>query len=190
MSDISVNLTNHFLIAMPAMVDPNFSRTLTYICEHNADGALGVIINRPTDMTLATLFDRVDIQLQQPGAAFRSQPVYFGGPVQTDRGFVLHRPAGGWQSTLEVGDDIGLTSSRDILQAMSENGEPVEVLVTLGYSGWSAGQLEWELSQNAWLTVAARPEIVFDLPPEERLTAAMQLLGVDFASLSEVAGHA
>jgi len=189
-SDISVNLTHHFLIAMPAMADPNFSRTLTYICEHNAEGALGVIVNRPIDMTLATLFERVEIPMAQPVAEFSGAPVYFGGPVQTDRGFVLHRPAGSWQSTLMVADGIGLTSSRDILQSMGEIGEPAEVLVTLGYSGWSAGQLEWELSQNAWLTVAAKPEIFFDLPPEERLPAAMQLLGVDFASLSEVAGHA
>jgi putative transcriptional regulator len=110
--------------------------------------------------------------------------------VQTDRGFVLHRPAGSWQSTLNVTEEIGLTSSRDILQAMSDDGEPDEVLVSLGYSGWAAGQLEWELSQNAWLTVAADPEIIFALPPEERLPAAMQLLGIDFANLSEVAGHA
>jgi putative transcriptional regulator len=110
--------------------------------------------------------------------------------VQTDRGFVLHRPAGSWQSTLKVADDIGLTSSRDILQTMGESGEPHDVLVTLGYAGWSAGQLEWELSQNAWLTVAASPQVLFALPSEERLPAAMQLLGVDFANLSDTAGHA
>jgi len=175
---------------MPAMADPNFSRTLTYICEHNAEGALGIVVNRPTDMDLATLFERVDIRLEPHGQSFGAMPVYFGGPVQTDRGFVLHRPMGAWQSTIKVSDDIALTSSRDILQSMSESGEPGEVLVTLGYAGWSAGQIEWELSQNAWLTVAADPRILFDMPPEERLPAAMQLLGVDFASLSEVAGHA
>lgn len=183
-----VNLANHFLIAMPAMSDKNFARTLTLVCEHNEQGALGVIVNRPTDMSLATLFERVDIALGD--APFASQPVYFGGPVQTDRGFVLHRPVGQWQSTLDLGSDIGLTSSRDILRAMAEHGGPEEVLVTLGYAGWAAGQLEWELSQNAWLTVRADPRIVFDLPPEERLVAAMQLLGVDFANLSDVAGHA
>ncbi|HZV53419.1 MAG TPA: YqgE/AlgH family protein [Rhodocyclaceae bacterium] len=188
----NVSLTHHFLIAMPAMADPNFSRTLTYICEHNAEGALGVIVNRPMDMSLATLFERVNIPLEanESAAGFAEMPVYFGGPVQTDRGFVLHRPSGDWQSTLKVSDDIGLTSSRDILQTMSETGEPHDVLITLGYSGWSAGQLEWELSQNAWLTVAATPQIIFGLPPEERLPAAMQLLGIDFANLSEVAGHA
>jgi putative transcriptional regulator len=188
----NVSLSHHFLIAMPAMADPNFARTLTYICEHNGEGALGIIVNRPIDMDLATLFERVNIPLEAAEAVgnFKAMPVYFGGPVQTDRGFVLHRPSGQWQSTLKVTDDIGLTSSRDILQTMSSTGEPHEVLVTLGYAGWSAGQLEWELAQNAWLTVAAKPQIIFDLPSEERLPAAMQLLGVDFANLSDTAGHA
>lgn len=183
-----VNLTHQFLIAMPAMADPNFSKTLTYICEHNEQGALGIIINRPTDMTLADLFERVDLQLDDP--MLGRQPVYYGGPVQPDRGFVLHRPLGNWQATLVVNHETGLTSSRDILQAISEKGEPNEVLISLGYAGWTAGQLEWELSQNAWLTVAADPHIIFELPPEERLAAAMHALGVDFANLSDVAGHA
>lgn len=188
----SISLANHFLIAMPAMTDPNFSRSLTYLCEHNADGALGIIINRPLEISLGSLFERVSVPLA-PGenqAKYNDLPVFFGGPVQTDRGFVLHRPVGAWQSTLNVTSDVGLTSSRDILQAMSSEGQPAEVLVSLGYAGWAAGQLEWELSQNAWLTVAADPDIIFGLPPEERLPAAMQLLGIDFANLSEVAGHA
>jgi putative transcriptional regulator len=188
----TVSLANHFLIAMPAMADPNFARTLTFICEHNAEGALGIVINRPTDMSLGTLFERVGLTLETHAAEnlFGTMPVYFGGPVQTDRGFVLHRPAGEWQSTLKVSDDIGLTSSRDVLQSMGSAAKPQEVLVTLGYAGWSAGQLEWEISQNAWLTVAANPQVIFDLPPEERLPAAMQLLGIDFANLSDTAGHA
>ncbi len=173
---------------MPNMVDPNFSRTLTFICEHNDHGALGIIVNRPIDMTLNTLFDRVQISLE--AAALQSMPIYFGGPVQTDRGFVLHRPLGSWQSTLTVSSDLGLTSSRDILQSVGSTGQPSEILVTLGYAGWAAGQLEYELSQNAWLTVTADEEIIFTLPPEERLPAAMQLLGIDYAKLSEVAGHA
>lgn len=188
----SVSLANHFLIAMPAMTDPNFARSLTYLCEHNAEGALGIIVNRPLDLSLGALFERVSIPLT-PGenqAKYNSLPVFFGGPVQTDRGFVLHRPIGNWQSTLRVTDELGLTSLRDILQSMSDNGEPTAVLVSLGYAGWAAGQLEWELSQNAWLTVAADPEIIFALPPEERLPAAMQLLGINFANLSDVAGHA
>ena len=191
MIEETVSLSHHFLIAMPAMADPNFSRALAYICEHNEQGALGIIVNRPLDMALATLFDRVNIPLESHAAAeLGAMPVYFGGPVQTDRGFVLHRPLGHWQSTLEVKEDIGLSSSRDILESMGATGEPVDILVTLGYAGWSAGQLEWELAQNAWLTVAADAQILFGLPPEERLAAAMQLLGVDFANLSEVAGHA
>lgn len=188
----TVSLANHFLIAMPAMVDPNFSRTLTYICEHNEDGAIGIIVNRPMELRLAGLFERVSIPLEdeQVEALFAALPVYFGGPVQTDRGFVLHRPAGQWQSSLNVSDSLALTSSRDILQSMGSTGAPAEVLVSLGYAGWTAGQLEWELSQNAWLTVEADAAIIFDIPPEARLPAAMQLLGVDFANLSEVAGHA
>jgi putative transcriptional regulator len=173
---------------MPGMGDHNFGGSVVFIAEHSAKGALGLVINRPMELDLGTLFERIDLRLA--GGSLARSPVFYGGPVQTDRGFVLHRPSGAWQSTLNVGDDIALTSSRDILQTMSETGEPHEVLITLGYSGWSAGQLEWELAQNAWLTVAAKPRIIFDLPPEERLPAAMQLLGVDFTNLSDVAGHA
>ena len=183
-----VNLTHHFLIAMPAMVDPNFSRTLTYICEHNEQGALGIVINRPLDMTLEALFERIDIPLE--AQRFAALPVMFGGPVQTERGFVLHRPVGKWQATLSVQDELGLTSSRDILQSVGSLGEPEEFIVSLGYAGWAAGQLEHELAQNAWLTVPADAQIIFGLPPEERLPAAMQLLGFDLANLSDVAGHA
>ena len=184
----NVNLTDNFLIAMPTLEDPYFSNALVYICEHNENGALGIIVNRPIDMNLAALFEKIDIKLDADKLA--DLPVYFGGPVQLDRGFVLHRPAGQWQSSLNVSDRIALTSSRDILQSMGSTGEPAEVLVSLGYAGWTAGQIEWELSQNAWLTVEADVGIIFDVPPEERLPAAMQLLGVDFANLSEVAGHA
>lgn len=191
-NEATICLTHHFLIAMPAMADPNFARSLIYVCEHNDQGALGVIINRPLDMNLATLYERVEIPFdvthQHPGLG--NAPVYFGGPVQTERGFVLHRPTGQWQSTLLVKEDVGLTSTRDILVGIGANGEPAEHLVTLGYSGWSAGQLEWEIAQNAWLTVSADPRIIFSLPSEERLTAAMQLLGIDFTRLSDVAGHA
>lgn len=184
----SVNLTHQFLIAMPAMADPYFARALVYVCEHNEQGALGVIVNRPIDLTLAGLFEKVEMKLNAEDMA--ALPVYFGGPVQTDRGFVLHRPLGTWQSSLKVTDDIGLTSSRDILSAIGDQGQPRDVLMTLGYSGWSAGQLETELSQNAWLTVPASAEILFDLPPEERLAAAMQKLGISFTQLADVAGHA
>ena len=183
-----VNLTDHFLIAMPNMADPHFSRTLTYICEHNDQGALGVVINRPIEMTLETLFERLSLSLES--GALGRLPVYFGGPVQTDRGFVLHQPIGDWQSTLSVQNRVGLTTSKDILESVSVGGGPEKILVTLGYSGWAPGQLENEIKQNAWLTVAAKDAIIFDLPVEQKLPAAMGLLGIDFASLSEEAGHA
>jgi putative transcriptional regulator len=184
----NVNLTDHFLIAMPAMDDSFFSKTLVYIAEHNAQGALGIIVNRPIDMSLATLFEKIDVPLEAEGLG--NLPVFFGGPVQTERGFVLHRPLGEWQSTLAVNSDIGLTSSRDVLQALAREGWPRDVMVTLGYSGWSAGQLEQELVQNAWLTVPADPHILFELPFEERLGSAMEKLGISFTHLAEGVGHA
>lgn len=184
----SVDLTNHFLIAMPNMADPNFSRSLTYICEHNERGALGVVVNRPTTMTLQSLFAQIEIQLED--TTWAQAPVYFGGPVQVDRGFVLHRPAGSWQSTLAVNSQIGLTTSRDILQAVGKGEGPAEILVSLGYAGWAPGQLEQELSQNAWLTVGADADVIFALPPERRFSAAMDLLGVDLSRLSDDVGHA
>ena len=184
----SVNLTDHFLIAMPTLEDPYFANSLVYVCEHNENGALGIIVNRPLDLDLAGLFEKIDIKLENTGLA--KLPVYFGGPVQLDRGFVLHRPVGKWQSTLAVNGDVGLTSSRDVLASVGSAGLPSEIIVTLGYAGWSAGQLEEEIAQNSWLTVAAKPSILFDLPPEERLPAAMQKLGISFSQLSDVAGHA
>jgi putative transcriptional regulator len=184
----SINLTHHFLIAMPSMADPYFAKSLAYVCEHNDQGALGVVINRPIDMTLQALFERLSLTLKHKDLS--DAPIYFGGPVQTDRGFVLHEPAGNWQSTLRVGDAIGLTTSKDILEAVGRGEGPQKLLVTLGYAGWSAGQLEHELGQNAWLTVEAQDAIIFDLPSEERLPAAMELLGVDYARLADSAGHA
>ena len=183
-----MNLTHHFLIAMPAMADPHFARSLTYICEHNDQGALGIVVNRPIEMNLQTLLEQVSIPLESP--AFKAIPIHFGGPVQVDRGFVLHTPLGQWQSTLAVSSEIGLTTSKDILQAVARGEGPGKLLVTLGYAGWAPGQLEQEMSQNAWLTVQAKPEVIFDLPAEGRLSAAMSLLGIDFATLSDQAGHA
>ena len=187
----SINLTDHFLIAMPAMDDPYFSKSLIYIAEHNDQGALGIIVNRPINMNLATLFEKIDVPFESATSTnMANLPVFFGGPVQTDRGFVLHRPVGDWQSTLAVNQDVGLTSSRDVLQAVARQGQPHEIVVTIGYSGWGAGQLEHELAQNAWLTVPADPHILFDLPYEERLPSAMEILGIDFTHLAEHAGHA
>ena len=183
----TINLTSHFLIAMPAMSDPNFSRTLTFVCEHNERGALGIVVNRPIEVTLAALFKQVEIAL--PDADLASQPVFFGGPVQFDHGFVLHRPVGAWKSTLPVGD-VGLTTSRDILEAMAHGHGPHQQLVALGYAGWAPGQLEDEIQRNGWLTVRANLDVIFDVPPEARYDAAMSALGVNAANLSEEAGHA
>jgi putative transcriptional regulator len=183
----TINLTSHFLIAMPAMSDPNFSRTLTFICEHNERGALGIVVNRPIDVTLAALFRQVEIEA--PASPLADQPVFYGGPVQFDHGFVLHRPVGAWKSTLPVGD-IGLTTSRDILEAMSTGNGPRQHLVALGYAGWAPGQIEDEIRRNGWLTVAADLDVIFNVPPEARYVAAMNALGVNAANLSEEAGHA
>ena len=184
----SVNLTDNFLIAMPTLEDPYFSHALVYICEHNENGALGIIVNRPIDMNLAGLFDKIDIKLDAENLA--DLPVYFGGPVQLDRGFVLHRPIGQWQSTLAINSEIGLTSSRDVLASVGSAGLPAEILVTLGYAGWDAGQLEAELADNAWLTCPASLDILFDLPADLRLDAAAARLGVNLSLLTAQAGHA
>ncbi|MGQ5524471.1 YqgE/AlgH family protein [Chitinimonas sp. PSY-7] len=184
----AINLSRQFLIAMPAMADPIFAKSLVYVCDHNAEGAMGVIVNRPIGMDIRTLFEQVDIELQREDVA--EQQVYFGGPVQTDRGFVLHQPLGNWQSTMSVEDDLGLTTSKDVLLAVGSGAGPERLFVTLGYAGWEAGQLEGELAQNAWLTVEADIEVVFGLPAEQRYEAALKLLGIDMAMLSDTAGHA
>ncbi len=182
-------LTNQFLIAMPAMADENFSQTVTFICEHNPQGALGIIINRPLEMRMADVFRQLKLPTTQEPLS--SQPVLQGGPVQTDRGFVVHRAQPReWDSTLRVSDQIHVTTSRDILNAMARGEGPGEAFVALGYAGWEAGQLENEMVQNAWLSVAAEPRVLFDTPFEQRWHAAGRLLGVDLATLSPHAGHA
>jgi len=158
------------------MTDPHFANSLTYVCEHNPEGALGIVVNKPIDMTLSTLFEQIDIPLED--RLLVDAPVHFGGPVQIDRGFVLHRPIGNWQSTLAVNDAVGLTTSKDVLEAAGRGEGPKDMFVSLGYAGWSAGQLEMELAQNAWLTVEADPDVLFDLPAERRLSAAVRLLGM------------
>jgi putative transcriptional regulator len=183
-----MDLTHKFLIAMPAMADPNFAGSVVYVCEHTDKGALGLVINRPTELTLENLFDKIDVKLEI--APWKDAPVYFGGPVQTERGFVLHVPAGSYSSSLPVRDDIALTTSKDALEAVAEGSGPAKLLVTLGYSGWGAGQLETEVSANAWLTVDAQAAIIFDTPAEDRQSAALRLLGVDPSQLSAQAGHA
>jgi putative transcriptional regulator len=182
------NLTHHFLIAMPAMQEGVFAGTLTYICEHNENGALGIVVNRPISLTLEEMFEQINIPLNQPELV--KMPVHFGGPVQTERGFVLHDTPGNWESTLRINDKLALTTSRDILEAMGAGQGPRNMIVTLGYAGWDQGQLEHEITENTWLTVPASERILFDLPAEERLAAAMDLLGVSYATLMEDAGHA
>lgn len=184
----TVNLTNHFLIAMPGMADPHFSKTLTYICEHSDKGAIGLVINKPIDITVGHLFEQVNIALEDD--AVKYDAVHFGGPVKVECGFVLHQPLGDWNSTLKIDEDIGMTTSKDILEAIARGEGPNRVLVTLGYAGWSPGQLEEEIKRNGWLTVEADTNLIFDLPPEDKLLAAMQKLGFHPAMLSDTVGHA
>lgn len=187
-----LNLANHFLIAMPSMSDPVFSGTVVYLCEHNSQGALGMVINKATDMCIDDLLDRVELQGEKAPEflALADQPVMFGGQVQEDRGFVLHTPGDAYSSTLKVTDQIAFTTSRDILEAIASGHGPSRFLISVGYSGWSAGQLEGEIAGNAWLTVEADPAILFDLPLEQRYTAAINLLGIDPLMLAPEAGHA
>jgi len=184
----NVNLTHHFLIAMPNMADPYFSKSLTYICEHNEQGALGLVLTRAVDLTLENLLEQIEIPIASPEIG--AIQVHFGGPVQTDRGFVLHAPPGQWQSTLRVNDEIALTTSKDILEAVARGEGPDKIFITLGYAGWAPGQLEHEMSLNAWLSVPAESSLIFDLPLEARFDAAMHLLGIDAINLSDDAGHA
>lgn len=187
-----INLTNQFLIAMPGMADDTFAGTVVYLCEHSEKGALGLVINKPIDITLKNLFEKVELDLASPALA--DQPVYFGGPVQTERGFVLHdQPAAAenpYSSTLAIPGGLAMTTSKDVLEALSSGQGPKRLLVTLGYSGWAAGQLEDELGRNGWLNVDARPEIIFDTPVEQRYGRALSLLGIDASMLSQEAGHA
>ncbi|WP_312486408.1 YqgE/AlgH family protein [Massilia timonae] len=186
-----LNLANHFLIAMPSIQDPIFGGTVVYVCEHNDKGVLGVVINKPTDMTMETLFDRVDLKLAEGlRATVVDEPIMFGGPVQDDRGFVLHSPGGRYSSSLSVTDDVAFTTSIDVLEAVASGGGPARMLVSIGYAGWSPGQLEEEISRNGWLTVGADARVLFDLPIEERYNAAIKLLGIDPFTLATEAGHA
>ena len=191
MASQGINLTNQFLIAMPGMADDTFSGSVVYLCEHSEKGALGLVINKPIDITLKNLFEKVELTLDRPDLA--EAPVYFGGPVQTERGFVLHERIEGstqYNSTLSVPGGLEMTTSKDVLEAMAVGNGPRRVLVTLGYSGWATGQLEDELGRNGWLNVDAAPEIIFDTPIEKRYERALALLGIDPRMLSQEAGHA
>ncbi len=182
------HLTNHFLIAMPSLEDGNFSRSVTYICEHDENGALGITINRTSDISLQEIFSQ--LQIKSNSAETNNQMVLMGGPVQVDRGFILHRPTGQWESSLKVTDNIAVTTSRDIMQSIADNEGPQNTLIALGYAGWGPGQLEYELSENTWLSCPATEDIIFNTPIEKRWSAAAMLLGVDLQLLSNQAGHA
>ncbi|GGY63165.1 MULTISPECIES: YqgE/AlgH family protein [Pseudoduganella] len=186
----ALNLANHFLIAMPSMQDPVFGGTVVYVCEHNENGVLGVVINKPTDMTMDVLFERIDLEVTGGGGNMTSKPIMFGGPVQDDRGFVLHTPGARYSSSLTVTDEVAFTTSIDVLEAVAKGAGPQRMLVSIGYSGWSPGQLEDEISRNGWLTVNADPAVLFEVPIEERYVAAMKLLGIDPLMLTSEAGHA
>jgi putative transcriptional regulator len=187
-----IDLTNQFLIAMPGMGDETFAGSVVYLCEHTERGALGLVINKPIDIKLKNLFEKVDLSLGHGDLA--EQPVYFGGPVQTERGFVLHEKqadgVGPYNSTMSVPGGLDMTTSKDVLEAIALGGGPRKVLVTLGYSGWQAGQLEDEIGRNGWLTVDADPAVIFDTPIAERRNRALSLLGIDPRMLSLEAGHA
>lgn len=185
--EFSIDLSNQFLMAMPGMVGGELAGTVIYVCEHGPKGALGLVINRPTDLSLSSLFEKIELKLEiNP---LEGGPVFFGGPVQTDRGFVLHTPLGEYTSSIKLGA-LALTTSRDVLQEVAAGKGPEKVLVTLGYAGWGSGQLENELAQNAWLNVAADTDIIFTTPPEKRYPAALRLLGIDPIMLTGAAGHA
>ena len=181
-------LTNQFLVAMPGMTDPNFAQTVTLVCEHGPQGALGIVVNRPLEMTFGDVFAQLGLDATR--ARVGGDPVLQGGPVQTDRGFVLHSPGPRWDSTLPVSERLHLTTSRDILEALARGEGPAAAVIALGYAGWDAGQLEAEVAQNAWLTVPADEQVLFATALDERWEAASALLGVNLLHLSSDAGHA
>jgi len=193
----AINLTHHFLIAMPQMGDETFARSVVYLCEHSARGALGLVINKPSDINLKGLFEKVDLPLRRTDLA--ASPVFQGGPVQTERGFVLHEAIFAsdkmpdepvYAATLTIPGGLEMTTSKDVLEALSTGAGPRKVLVSLGYSAWGEGQLESELAENSWLTVGADLAVIFDTPVEQRYDKALALLGLQAWTLSPEAGHA
>lgn len=194
LSSISNGFANQFLLAMPGMLDDNFSGSLVYLLEHSDKGAMGLVVNRPTDIVLSTLFEKIELKLEI--APLLDQPVYFGGPVQVERGFVLH-PTNNkekYSSSLVVADGLTMTTSKDVLEAVAGGIGPEKFMMTLGYAGWGAGQLEEEISLNGWMNVELpsieMQSIIFDTPYADRYQKALELLGINFASLSGEAGHA
>ena len=181
-------LRNQFLVAMPSLSDEQFGQTVTLLCEHNDEGALGLVVNRPTDLKLADMLSHLGLDTSHFSEA--GPPVFWGGPVQPERGFVEHTEAGNWDATLTISDTLHLTTSRDILDALAAGSGPSHYIVLLGYAGWDAGQLESEILHNAWLNTPVDQQILFDTPSSDRWQAATRLLGVDFTQLTSAAGHA
>ena len=192
-----INLTNHFLIAMPGLEDVIFTKSVVYVCEHTPRGALGIVINKPSEMKMQALFGKIDLPLQRQDLT--SKPVFQGGPVHTDRGFVLHDPVFSesekpeqavYASTMSIPGGLEMTTSKDVLEALSNGSGPRRVLVSLGYAAWGEGQLETELGENSWLTVDADQTVIFDTPAEERYDKALNLLGLQAWMISSQVGHA
>jgi putative transcriptional regulator len=186
--DKASSLHNNLLIAMPGMADPNFNSTVTLICEHNEDGALGIVINRPTGLSFGGLLEQ--LSLEQAEEQIDTMPILNGGPVAPERGFVLHNPSDEYERSVAVSDDICLTLSRDVLDCMAAGTGPDRTLVALGYAGWEPGQLEQEMLHNTWLNVPATPELVFDVPYEKRWSSAAESMGIDISQITTQAGHA
>jgi putative transcriptional regulator len=182
------DLTNQFLISMPSLKDPNFEKTVTYVCVHNEEGAMGIVINKPLDIGLGEIFVQMDISVENPVA--NNKTVYQGGPVHIDHGFILHQSNQEWDSSIIVSADLCVTTSKDILEAIAEGNGPEESLVALGYAGWSAGQLEQELLDNAWLTGPADKDIIFNTSSDQCWETAANHIGVDIEKLSSDIGHA
>jgi putative transcriptional regulator len=180
-------LNNQFIIAMPSLADPNFFHTVTFLCQHNEEGALGIVINRPAEMKLGEIFKQMNIPVTSLGAA--ETPVFSGGPVQQERGFVLHTNGGDWDATMAVSESISLTTSRDVIEAIAAGKGPKQYLVALGYAGWGEGQLEQEILANAWLNTPYTQHILFDTPVNMRWQAAAEQIGIDINQLTTQAGH-
>jgi len=185
---IDSSLANHILIAMPSLKDPNFERAVIYVCEHHVQGTVGLIINRPMEFALGLVFEQMQIEpirLEQ-----NLHPLLFGGPVQPERGFVIHRPLGGWRSSLALRDDVTVTTSNDIIRAIAQDIGPKDALITLGYAGWIENQLEQEVMENTWLVCPYKPELLYDVPFSQRWEYAGSTIGVKMSQLTSHVGHA
>ncbi|KTD13311.1 YqgE/AlgH family protein [Legionella jamestowniensis] len=185
---ITSSLANHLLIAMPSLTDPNFDHAVIYICEHHVQGTVGLIINRPMQYPLSLVFEQM--QIEPSKVESNQKPLLFGGPIQPERGFVIHRPIGGWRSSLSLRDDVTVTTSNDIIRAIAEDKGPKDALVTLGYSGWGENQLEEEVLNNTWLVCPFTPELMYEVPFSERWEYAGSLIGVKMNQLTSIVGHA